>query len=80
MGFIFLSCGAHNAELIKVGQELIPAVRAFIFAPGGIRSKSTRHTIMNSDPSERMHVLIAWGKAVWTPQMVMLHAFLAAMD
>ena len=41
MGFIFLSCGARNAELIIAGQKLIPAVRALIFAPGGIRPKSS---------------------------------------
>ena len=41
MPFIFSSCGAHNAELIIVGQKLIPAVRALIFAPGGIGPKSS---------------------------------------
>ena len=41
MGFLLLSCAARNAELSIVGQELIPAVRALIFVPGGIRPKSS---------------------------------------
>ena len=41
MAFIFSSCGARNAELIIAGQKLIPAVRALIFAPGGLRPKSS---------------------------------------
>ena len=40
-GIHFSSCGARNAELITVGQKLIPAVRALIFAPSGIGSKSS---------------------------------------
>ena len=41
MAFIFSGCGARNAELIIAGQKLIPAVRALIFAPGGLRPKSS---------------------------------------
>ena len=41
MAFIFSSCGGRNSELIIVGQKLIPAVCALIFAPGGIGPKSS---------------------------------------
>ena len=64
MGFIFLSCGAHNAELIIVGQKLIPAVCALVF---GLGPKSTKalYTIVAYGPSERIHKLTIAG---WLPQ------------
>ena len=51
MGFIFLSCGACNAELIIVGQKLIPAVRALIFGLGP-NSTFQNRTIGLYEPSE----------------------------
>ena len=57
MTFIFSSCGARNAELIVAGQKLIPAVRALIFAPGGIGPKSSV-TIALCGHRDRMHMPI----------------------
>ena len=64
MAFIFLSCGARNAELIIVGQKLIPAVRALIFGPGP-KSTKALYTIVAYDPSEQIHKLTTAG---WLPQ------------
>ena len=64
MAFIFLSCGARNAELIIVGQKLIPAVRALIFGPGP-KSTKALYTIVAYDLSEQIHKLTTAG---WPPQ------------
>ena len=61
MGFIFSSCGARNAELIIVGQKLIPAVRAVIFGPGPNSTVQNR-TIGLYEPSEGGHKLRTPGR------------------
>ena len=64
MAFIFSSCRARNAELIIVGQKLIPAVRALIFF-FVLKSTKALYTMVAYVPSERMHKLAVAG---WLPQ------------